>query len=75
MLSTKDIFPALEDLSQADPWLRLICVELIGRLQTARGEVGGIEGNDVWPKTLVLSWRDGEFGNITRLLLPFCVSN
>jgi len=60
MLSTKDTFPALENLSDADPWLRLICVELIARLHEARGGTDGLDGDDVWPKTLVLSYRDGQ---------------
>lgn len=78
MLSSKDTFPALDCQADADPWLRLICVELISRLQEARGGTDGVEGDDVWPKTLVLSYRDGELStsrlsrsSLYLLLFPF----
>ncbi|KAL7416652.1 hypothetical protein BDY24DRAFT_408629 [Mrakia frigida] len=64
MLASKNMRPPLTALEQGQPWLRVLCVELVGRLKEARGETSdgetGEQGSGVWPKTLVLSWREAD---------------
>lgn len=60
MLATKDILGGLQSVKEAEKWLRLISAELVGRLKDARGVVDGERGDGVWPRSLVLSWRNGE---------------
>lgn len=66
MLASKNMRPAITSPETGLSWLRVLCVELVGRLKEARGsdEVRV----DIWPKTLVLSWRNGKFKRIIRHL-------
>jgi hypothetical protein len=59
MLASKNMRPAITSLESGQGWLRVLCVELIGRLKDARGGEDE-ERVDIWPKTLVLSWRVGQ---------------
>lgn len=59
MLASKNMRPALTSLEHSLSWLRVLCVELTGRLREARELDGDANGEGgVWPKTLVLSWRE-----------------
>lgn len=61
MLASKNMRPAVSSVAQAASWMRMLCIELIGRLKEAREESGLDEDGQggVWPKTLTLSFREG----------------
>jgi hypothetical protein len=63
MLASKNMRPPISSVAQASAWLKMLCIELIGRLTAAREDSGIDEDGEggVWPKTLSLTYREGQF--------------
>ncbi|CDZ97941.1 DNA polymerase iota/DNA damage inducible protein [Phaffia rhodozyma] len=75
MMASKNLRPYLTNMEHGSSWLRVLSVELIGRLKEAR-ELAGLDGGDgaggVWPRTLVFSWREaGSASKSKQIPFPY----